>query len=200
MLNLDSYTRNRIKKNPWLNQQSQLIFVYGKEKMAMLLFYQKEKEKDWRLCLKTRANIGINGLGKTKEGDGKTPIGLFELGIAFGRERAVKTKLNYSTIEPDMYWVDDPSSFSYNQLVSCCKVGKDWSSAEHLSDYPVAYQYAIEIRYNKEKVPGKGSGIFLHCTEGKPTKGCISIEKEKMKYLLEHLEKSTLIQILPFPK
>lgn len=200
MLDLDCYTRNRIRKDAFLRRQNQIIFVYGKGSIATLLFYQKEKAGNWRMLLKTKANIGKNGLGKIKEGDGKTPIGIFSIGMALGREKRMKTKLPYVMIYPDLYWVDDPDSFYYNQLVDNCKVGKEWKTAEHLWDYTVEYEYMIEIKYNQERIPGKGSGIFLHCSNGGPTEGCISIGKEKVKYLIEHLEPEALIRISPFPR
>ena len=43
-------------------------------------------------------------------------------------------------------------------------VEKDWNSAEHLVDYPVQYEYLVEIKSNPLNVSGKGSAIFLHCS------------------------------------
>ncbi|MDE5831152.1 MAG: hypothetical protein K2H53_06060 [Clostridia bacterium] len=56
-----------------------------------------------------------------------------------------------------MYWVDDPKSKYYNQLVNIKNIEKDWDSAEHLIDYPVQYEYLIEIKTNPNCIPGKGS-------------------------------------------
>lgn len=72
------------------------------------------------------------------------------------------------------------------------KTGK---SAEHLSDYPRQYEYAIEIKTNQENVPGNGSAIFLHCSVKKSTAGCVAIEREKMLEILKNLKENTLISI-----
>lgn len=94
-----------------------------------------------------------------KEGDGKTPIGKFSLGIILGFPETVKNinGLTYTKITEDMYWVDDPKSKYYNRLVDIKDVEKDWNSAEHLIDYKVQYEYLIEIKTNPKNTKGKGS-------------------------------------------
>ena len=102
--------------------------------------------------IKTHAYIGKKGTAKDKiEGDGKTPLGEFELGIILSMQKDI--------IE-NMYWVDDSKSKYYNQLVDISKVQKDWETAEHLIGYPIEYEYLIEIKTNPENIPGKGSAIF----------------------------------------
>jgi len=162
------------------------------ETIGLLELYDNEGNK--LLC--SNVNIGKNGLTRNKkEGDGKTPIGVFGLGIAFGIHEKVETKLDYIRIYKNLYWVDDAKSKYYNQLVNIQKVEKDWNSAEHLIDYPKEYEYAIQIKYNENNVPGKGSAIFLHCNVGKPTAGCIALEREKMLEVLKILDKNDLICI-----
>ena len=164
------------------------IYVYTKEK---LLEFPKCK-------IKTQVYIGRNGATKNKiEGDGKTPIGEFELGYILGTH-ANTTNLNglrYVQITKNMYWIDDPKSKYYNQLVNILDVEKDWNSAEHLIDYPIQYEYLIEIKTNPNNIPGKGSAIFLHCTNNKPTVGCIAVDREIMKKLIENIDEQTKIEI-----
>lgn len=95
-----------------------------------------------------------------------------------------------------MYWVDDANSKYYNKLVNIFDVNKDWNSAEHLIDYPIQYEYLIEIKTNPNNIPGKGSAIFLHCTNNLPTAGCIAIDRESMKKIIENLEYNTKIEII----
>ena len=142
--------------------------------------------------------IGENGLTNDKrEGDGKTPIGEFELGIILGTHIEEKNKngLKYIQINKDMYWVDDPKSKYYNQLVNISEVKKDWNSAEHLIDYPIQYEYLIEIKTNPNNIPGRGSAIFLHCTNYRETAGCVAVDKETMKQLIENIDEHTKIEI-----
>ncbi len=103
--------------------------------------------------------------------------------------------MKYQEINEDMYWVDDSKSKYYNQLVDISKVEKDWNSAEHLIDYPIQYEYLIEIRINPNNVKGMGSAIFLHCSNNKATEGCIAVSRETMEKILENIDKNTKIEI-----
>jgi len=94
-----------------------------------------------------------------------------------------------------MYWVDDSKSKYYNQLVNISQVKKDWDSAEHLIDYPIQYEYLIEIKANPNNIAQKGSAIFLHCSNNTPTAGCIAIDRDSMKKIVENIDEKTKIQI-----
>ena len=167
------------------------IHVFLTEKNKGILKFSK-------CSIDTIAYIGKNGLTRYKrEGDGKTPIGEFELGIILGTHLKEKNKnrLGYMQINKDMYWVDDPKSKYYNQLVEISEVKKDWNSAEHLIDYPIQYEYLIEIKTNPNNISGKGSAIFLHCTNYGATAGCVAVDKETMKKIIENIDEDTKIEI-----
>ena len=159
-----------------------------KEKDNYYLTYKNFKE----ICY-----IGKNGLtNNKKEGDYKTPIGVFNLGIAFGiNKNEINNTFEYIEINNNLYWVDDPKSIYYNKLVDIEKVKKDWNSAEHLIDYPKAYEYAIEIKTNPENIKGNGSAIFLHIKDKNYTAGCISLSKENLLKLLKIINRNTKIDI-----
>ena len=167
------------------------IYVFVKENNTAILKYPK-------FNIETTAYIGKNGVTNEKrEGDGKTPLGEFELGVMLGTHLNIKNAngITYKTLTKDMYWVDDSKSKYYNQLVNISEVKKDWNSAEHLIDYPIQYEYLIEIKTNPNNVPNKGSAIFLHCTNNKATEGCIAVNKETMKKLVENINQQTKIEI-----
>ena len=167
------------------------IYVFVKENNKGILKFSKYD-------IETTAYIGKNGVtSEKKEGDGKTPIGEFELGIMLGRHLREKNTngLKYIQITKDMYWVDDPKSKYYNQLVDISKVERDWNSAENLIDYPIQYEYLIEIKTNPNNIPGKGSAIFLHCTNNEPTAGCIAVDRKIMKKIVENIDEYTKIEI-----
>ena len=44
-------------------------------------------------------------------------------------------------------------------------------------------------------IPRKGSAIFLHCSKGEPTAGCVAINREMMKKIIENINRKTKIQI-----
>lgn len=135
------------------------IYVFSKNNKYILKFPKYNIE--------TNAYIGKNGMTKDKrEGDGKTPVGEFELGLILGTHKHEKNinGLEYIQIIEDMYWVDDIKSKYYNKLVNIKNIEKDWDSAEHLIEYSVQYEYLLEIKTNPKNIKGKGSrGIFaLH--------------------------------------
>lgn len=150
--------------------------------------------------IEAKAYIGKQGASIIKkEGNGKTPLGEFDLGIALGthseEEMKTKLKINYKQITDTMYWVDDSDSPYYNQLVDTKNTKKNWKSAEHLIDFPIEYELLVEIKTNPENIPDHGSAIFLHCNTGKPTLGCVGVNRTVMENLIQLIDKNTKIVI-----
>lgn len=181
------------------NYKDNTIIVYtNKNNLALLEFK--------RYNIDTLSYIGKNGvipLDSKTEGDGKTPIGEFNLGIVLGTHSIEELghinfiKSRYKQINENMYWIDDTNSRYYNMLVdvSNSNIVIDWSSAEHLIDFPIEYEYLIEIKCNPNNMPKKGSAIFLHCENGKHTAGCVAINKYIMKQLITLIDNETKIII-----
>ena len=168
-----------------------IIYVFQNENDKWILSFPKYN-------IETEAYIGKNGVTKDKEeGDRKTPLGTFELGMILGIHPKINNKngLEYRQISKDMYWVDDIKSQYYNKLVDISKIKKDCNSAEHLIDYPIQYEYLIEIKTNPNNIKGKGSAIFLHCAKGNLTEGCIAVDRDTMKKIVENIDKYTKIEI-----
>jgi len=120
------------------------------------------------------AYVGVHGVGRTREGLGRTPSGVFTLTRAFGNQPDVGTRLPYVLVGPDDWWDENPGSSRYNEMVrSPVSPGGD---SENLHDAGRAYAYAIVINYNTDPVvKGAGSGFFLHVSFGAPTEGCVAI-------------------------
>ena len=175
---------------------NQLILVRkSKEKEKAQFSFWVKKNELWVEAIKTEAYIGKNGMTKNKiEGDGKTPIGKFCIGIAFGTHEKIG-KIEYKKINENMYWIDDASSKNYNQFIEKKTIENKIEHGEHLIEYPIEYEYAIEIKTNPQNIKGKGSAIFLHCSNNKPTGGCIAIDKKYMREILERIEKDAVIII-----
>lgn len=174
---------------------NQIIAVKASGSTATVTMHQRKSNGAWKQIMSTSGYVGRNGIGKTCEGDGKTPSGTFSIGRAFGVNSSPGTKINYTKVNNSHYWVDDSDSEYYNQFVSTLDVTQDWSSAEHLIKYPTAYAYALHIKYNPENTPGKGSAIFLHCISGTGTSGCVAIPESKMIYVLQHIKSNAKIVI-----
>jgi L,D-peptidoglycan transpeptidase YkuD (ErfK/YbiS/YcfS/YnhG family) len=50
------------------------------------------------------------------------------------------------------------------------------TTSEDMSRSPTAYRHLAVIAYNTNPVvSGRGSGIFLHVSTGRPTLGCVSL-------------------------
>ncbi len=149
--------------------------------------------------LKVEAVIGKNGLtNNLVEGDMKTPIGEFDLGIAFGLHDRSEIDMNedipYFKIQNNQYWIDDINSKFYNQLIMIDK--EPIISGEHLIDFANEdYEYAIEIKVNPHNIIGKGSAIMLHCNKNEYTYGCVGISRENMIKLLGMIDSDTRIKI-----
>ena len=147
---------------------------------------------------KFKCCIGKNGLTKfKKEGDGKTPKGIFKIEHLYFRKDRIKkpiTKLKCIEIKKNMGWCDDIKNKKYNKLV---KISKNFTH-EKLFRKDKKYDLLIPIKYNFNKpILNKGSCIFLHLTNNyKPTAGCIALKNSDFLILLKLIDKNTKIKIV----
>jgi L,D-peptidoglycan transpeptidase YkuD (ErfK/YbiS/YcfS/YnhG family) len=132
---------------------------------------------------------GFAAVGAKREGDGRTPSGVFRLGLAFGRPDSLPTGLVYRQATDDDYWVDDPTSPLYNQWVRGKPVAK---SAEKMLLRSGLYDAGIVVEYNTAPVvPGRGSAIFVHLWDKKGRKGtagCVALAPSHLAALLRWLD------------
>jgi L,D-peptidoglycan transpeptidase YkuD (ErfK/YbiS/YcfS/YnhG family) len=176
-------------------QSSQLLMVYSTPKGEVFVDgLAKADSGAWKPVLgPLRANIGRNGfaeLNRKKEGDGKTPAGLYKIGTSFGYTSHVKTGLHYQQATENDFWIDDVASPQYNQWVTGSTQAKSFERLKRNDDL---YEYGIVIEYNTDPVvPGDGSAIFLHVWRGKnkPTAGCVSMSKKNILKVLRWLDKN----------
>lgn len=182
---------------------TQLIVVVGNKEdpaKSRLDWYKRDGEGKLLKTVSWEAVSGMNGITTQKqEGDKKTPAGVYHFAGAFGLKENPGTILPYHKITEGDYYVDDKDSKYYNQLVNIEQVEKDWNSAEDLMSQVPQYNYGLIIDYNPERVPGKGSAIFLHCPKSfnnTGTSGCISIPEEDMKQVICQADAGTKIVIV----
>lgn len=153
------------------------------------LYFAKEKFK---------CSIGLNGTSKNKrEGDKKTPSGLFPLRMVMFRSDRIKnvvTSLNTFEMLPDDGWCDDPYDKNYNRHIKL----PFSNSHEKLWREDSLYNIIIVIGFNDNPIiPYKGSAIFLHCTNKlyKPTDGCVALIENDIIKILSLINLETKIQI-----
>jgi L,D-peptidoglycan transpeptidase YkuD (ErfK/YbiS/YcfS/YnhG family) len=134
---------------------------------------------------------GLDGPLK-KEGDGKSPAGVFELREATGYPALLpETHLRYRQATETLKCVDDPASGSYNQLVDATRVAKDWTSAEDMRRDDILYRLVVWVGHNDRPVAkGAGSCIFLHLRDRADavTAGCTALDAEPMDRLMRFLD------------
>ena len=148
---------------------------------------------------KFKCSVGKKGFSKNKkEGDLKTPAGIFELGKIYYRPDRIEKPLSMlqtTTIKKNMGWCDDPKSKYYNKLI---KIKKNFKiNHEKLYRKDNKYDIFILIKHNYKKViKNQGSAIFLHLTKNYlPTKGCVALSKKDFLILIKLINKKTKIKI-----
>lgn len=150
--------------------------------------------------------LGRNGLGEglgehrvmqtrdlpmKREGDGRSPAGIFRLPFAFGYDDSVSgLRMRYVRCTDTLAGVDDVKSKYYNQVVDAAAVTKDWDNAEVMRRQDGLYRLGAFVAHNPESAPGAGSCIFLHLWRGpeEPTAGCTAMSDENLQSLLAWLD------------
>lgn len=132
--------------------------------------------------------VGRNGFSNDKkEGDGCTPTGTWKLLNVYYRSDKMpkpQTSLPIIEITQGMGWSDDPNDPSYN---TCVGLPYNFSHEKLWRDDDL-YDLFITIDHNTNPtVAGKGSAIFIHKLrpELSSTEGCLALQPEDLKYLVE---------------
>lgn len=168
--------------------------------------YALEKsDVGWRQAMAPmNAVIGRNGfakVGEKREGDGRTPSGLYRLGTAFGYAESAVTKMPYRQALADDLWIDDPNAPDYNRWV---KQGRTRAASyEKMKRDDDFYKYGIVIEYNTDPViKGYGSAIFFHiwASAKSTTAGCVAVSEEDILTILAWLKPAANPVILINPK
>ena len=179
---------------------NRLIFVkYEGGTNATLYMFRKKTRRNgthyWKKFLKCKAYVGLNGLGKQREGDVKTPKGTFRLTEGFGiKENPGLKGLKYTKLNRYLYWSGEMGT--YNTMVDSRVLGHAPSNSEHLLYCNPEYNYALNINYNRKHIYKKGSGIFLHCMGAKTyTHGCVAVSEINMIRIMKNTTSKTRICI-----
>lgn len=159
-------------------ESRQVVAVYGEgedDADATVVLYTKSGST-WK---KTRDWEGHNGKkGWTtdhREGDKRSPVGVFTLSDAGGVLADPGAKLPFSrsaSFQAPHYWA---------------------KSHWHDFDYVIAIDYnrvkgTAPIDPTRPEGQSKGGGIWLHMDHGSGTSACVSLSKSGMEYLLRTLD------------
>lgn len=156
-----------------------------------------------------RVTLGRNGLGLgaglhriedegmpvKREGDGKSPAGVFRLSSAFGYgppERIGDLAIPYTEVTEQLECVDDVNSAWYNRIVLRDEADPvDWHSSERMLMDGIWYEKGIVVDHNSDPVrPGAGSCIFLHNWSGPTdtTAGCTAMSPEVLTRIVRWVD------------
>ena len=140
-----------------------------------------------------------------KEGDGKSPAGIFRLSTAFGyaAQEPPGWKMPYMSITPSVECVDDARSKFYNHVLDRASVAPDWSSSEQMLRPDGLYRWGLVVDHNTEPVTaGAGSCIFLHIWmgPGQRTTGCTAMAQEQLEGVLARLDPARKPMLVQLPR
>ena len=204
--------------NP-LSQSRQLIVVTTNgwnDNSGVLQRYEKDGMGWHRVGDALHIRLGRNGFGWgiglhstpkgakyiKKEGDGRSPAGIFALKQAFGYA-PFDVRYPYKVYKETDHCVDDVHSKFYNKIVDSTKIKADYKSMEHMKFPKDYYRYGVVVNHNhideKGAVPGAGSCIFLHI-KTVPTAGCTVMKESEMKVLIRWLDAKKHPLLLQGPK
>jgi D-alanyl-D-alanine dipeptidase len=139
--------------------------------------------------------VGFDRDGPRKrEGDGRSPAGIFTLDTAFGFAPADSVRwvhLPYLPLTANTECVDDTASTHYNAVVERNAVAHvDWQSSEHMRQV-MQYRLGIIVGYNSAPpVKARGSCIFFHIWGGprSTTVGCTALDATELARLVAWLD------------
>lgn len=142
-----------------------------------------------------------------REGDGKSPAGIFPLLYAYGYDAPQRQwKFPYVQVNEQTLCIDDPKSRYYNQIINRDTVARpDWNSHEQMRRQDELYRFGIVVGYNMSPVEaGKGSCIFMHLSAGTPQKprgtaGCTAMQRKEILQILDWLDASKKPVLLQMP-
>ncbi len=186
------------------DETTKQLFVvagFGMDKTtATVSMHERDENGSWKQILSTPGFVGKNGLcfdADHIEGCGQTPIGVYHFNRAFGIAADPGCAIPYVQVTDDTWWSGDPA-YHYNEMVDIKdfpELAKD--DSEHIIDYEYQYQYCLNISFNEEGTPGRGSAIFLHCFGPlKPyTGGCVSLPENIMEQVMQRVQPDCVVVI-----
>lgn len=142
-----------------------------------------------------------------KEGDRKTPAGIFWIGGAWGDAAQIKKHpaLPYRKVTPRDLWVEDSKSPHYNQhLILKHDPKSTWEKQAQMKQNDHAHSLKLFIAHNAppKAKPGAGSAVFFHIWRGggsKSTFGCTTMPEATLRNLVAWIDptKKPIYILLP---
>jgi len=135
------------------------------------------------------------GEPKKVEGDGRTPAGIYPIGVSFGF--AASPRPGHIQIVRDTVCVDDPASPAYNSITSRKIVGTK-VHGENMRKVS-RYRRGLIVDYPTDANARGGSCIFIHIQRSptSPTEGCIALPEERIAAWQDFSEPGAVLVTVP---
>jgi L,D-peptidoglycan transpeptidase YkuD (ErfK/YbiS/YcfS/YnhG family) len=130
-----------------------------------------------------------------REGDGRSPAGVFRLTHAFGAAEALPPESRgfpYLRSLPTSYCVEDTRSAYYNQIVDSGQItASSWEQWSELLRADGLFNWGVVVQQNAPSIKkAAGSCVFLHIWRGphRPTAGCTSMHHHELEAIIRWLD------------
>jgi L,D-peptidoglycan transpeptidase YkuD (ErfK/YbiS/YcfS/YnhG family) len=145
------------------------------------------------------ARIGQDGFSDNHvEGSPSTPTGVYGFGSTmYGNGSDPGLRFAWHHLVTDDWWNENSGSPQYNEFVH--SPTSPGGGSEALWTVMPQYEFLAFVTYNVPAVPGRGSAIFLHETDGQATHGCISLPRSDLLSVLRWLDPAAHPRIVLSP-
>lgn len=154
--------------------------------------WEKDDAGQWQKLREFRSTIASRGWGKQREGDYRSPVGVFRIKVTFTTGRENPGAMPWRQRRPTSI-VSSSAGSNYNTWLEVAGVTSG-DRPSMRSGWIVDYN-RVRLRpgVGPRPVPGKGSGIFYHTSKPghrwAPTAGCTQLGNPKqMRWLLRWLD------------
>lgn len=142
-----------------------------------------------------------------KEGDGRSPAGVFALEQAFGANKDLPegaAGFPYLQTQSSTYCVEDVHSAYYNRIIDSSEVRvSSWQQWSKLLRSDGQFQWGLVVSQNAPDTKvGAGSCVFLHVWRGpsQPTSGCTSMASSEVEEILRWVDPAAHPVLVQLPE
>ena len=224
ILSMPAFAGDRVTEStkPNLKDSSQMLLVTTKgwdDVNGVAQRYERVNGKWKKLGSRIGISVGRTGMAWgvgvysfdaagpiKKEGDGKSPAGVFLLTQLFSANESAQPHAHMPFIQltPTVECVDDPKSSAYNTLVDPKSPSeRTWDSSEHMLRRDSIYDFGVFVAHNTPAKPGVGSCIFIHeldpFGEVYGTAGCTALPGEQLVRLFGWLDATKNPMLVQMP-
>lgn len=153
--------------------------------------WRKDADGDWTKVREFRSTIGSRGWGKQREGDRRSPVGIYEIKVTFSTTRENPGQMPWRRRLPTSN-VSSAAGQSYNTWVEVRGITSGDRPSMRSGWVLDFNNVRLRPGVGPRPVPGKGSGIFYHTSKPghrwAPTAGCTQVgDPRQMRWLMRWL-------------